>query len=199
MDILLKAILVYPAFCLAVSLLLNKMFKWQLSLLLSVIGFVLTLMVFIPAMSNGFPSVLVFDSAWIPLAGINFKIGLDGISLILVMLTNLTIPLVILSSKNHDYSENNYFHSLVYLMQIGLLGVFTAMDGFLFYVFWEIALIPIYFICGIWGGENKAAVTFKFFIYTVAGSLFMLIGIIYLYLQTPGSHTFDIEAFKALE
>jgi NADH-quinone oxidoreductase subunit M len=70
-------------------------------------------------------------------------------------------------------------------MQAGMLVVFTALDGFLFYVGWEAALIPIYFICALWGGENRIRITIKFFIYTFAGSLFMLVGIIYLYLQTP--------------
>jgi NADH-quinone oxidoreductase subunit M len=83
-------------------------------------------------------------------------------------------------------------------MQMALVGVFMARDGFLFYTFWELALIPIYFICLLWGGENRAKVTFKFFVYTLAGSLFMLIGLIYLYYQTEGAHSFDIqELYKA--
>jgi len=199
MDIVyLKALLLYPALSLAASLLLNKMFKWQLSLLFSVGGLALTLFVLCQCLFGGLPSTVVFNIPWIESLGITFKLGVDGINLILILLTNLSVPLIILSSKDHSFAENNYFHSLVYLMQIGLLGVFTALDGFLFYVFWEVALIPIYFICAIWGGENKLAVTFKFFIYTVVGSLFMLLGIIYLYLQTPGAHSFDIEAFKAV-
>ncbi len=199
MDIVyLKALLLYPAISLAASLLLNKFFKWELSMLFSVGGLALTLFVLFQTLGAGFPSTVVFDIPWVESLGITFKLGVSGISLILILLTNLSIPLIILSSKNHSFSENNYFHSLVYLMQIGLSGVFTALDGFLFYIFWEVALIPIYFICGIWGGENKAAVTFKFFLYTVVGSLFMLIGIIYLYLLTPGVHTFDIEVFKTL-
>lgn len=199
MDIVyLKALLLFPAISLAASLVLNKLFKWELSLLFSLVGLVLTLFVTGSALSGGLPSTVVFDFPWITQAGIHFKLGLDGISLILVLLTNLTIPLVILSSRNREFADNNYFHSLVYLMQIGLIGVFTSLDAFLFYIFWEVALIPIYFICGIWGGENKAQVTFKFFIYTVVGSLFMLVGIIYMYTQTPGVHSFDLEAFKSV-
>lgn len=82
-------------------------------------------------------------------------------------------------------------------MQSGLLVVFTAMDAFLFYIGWEAALIPIYFICAIWGGKNRIKVNMKFFVYTIAGSLFMLLGIIYLYLQNP-SNNFDIQAFYSL-
>jgi NADH-quinone oxidoreductase subunit M len=80
------------------------------------------------------------------------------------------------------------------LMQTGLMGVFLAMDALLFYFFWELALIPAYFLCSQWGGERRIAVTFKFFIYTFTGSILMLVAIIYIYLQTPG-HSFDISAF----
>jgi NADH-quinone oxidoreductase subunit M len=79
-------------------------------------------------------------------------------------------------------------------MQMALIGVFVSLDGFLFYIFWELALIPIYFICLLWGGENRARITFKFFIYTLTGSLLMLGGLIYLYLHTEGVHSFDINA-----
>jgi NADH-quinone oxidoreductase subunit M len=79
-------------------------------------------------------------------------------------------------------------------MQMALVGVFVALDGFLFYLFWEMALIPIYFICLIWGGEDRGRITLKFFIYTLAGSLIMLIGLVYLYFKTAGSHTFEIQA-----
>lgn len=198
MDILLKTILLFPAISLVASLLLNKWFKWQLSLLLSIGGLALTLLALLQSVCSPFPNTVIFDLPWVESVGIQFKLGVDGLNFILILLTNLSIPLIILSSRNHSFSDNNYFHSLVYLMQIGLLGVFTALDAFTFYVFWEVALIPIYFICGIWGGENKAAVTFKFFLYTIIGSLFMLIGIIYLYLQTPGDHSFDIEVLKTV-
>ena len=199
MDIVyLKAVLLFPVISLVASLLLNKLFKWEVSLLFSVLGFVLTCFAILPNLCGGFSSFVVFDYAWIEELGIHFKLGLDGISLILVFLTNLSVPLILLSSRKHEFAQNSYFYSLVFLMQVGLLGVFTSLDAFLFYIFWEVALIPIYFICALWGGENKIAITFKFFIYTVVGSLFMLVGIIYLYLLTPGAHTFDIEAFKAL-
>jgi NADH-quinone oxidoreductase subunit M len=82
-------------------------------------------------------------------------------------------------------------------MQAGLLVVFTALDAFLFYVGWEAALIPIYFICALWGGENRIQVNLKFFVYTIFGSLLMLIAIIFLHLQTPGK-TFAIQDFYAL-
>ncbi|MBL0744882.1 complex I subunit 4 family protein [Chryseolinea lacunae] len=129
---------------------------------------------------------------WIASLGVNFAIGFDGISLLLVLLTTVLVPFIILSSTKHSYSSA--FYGLVLMMQMALIGVFTAMDGFLFYLFWEIALIPIYFICLIWGGEDRGRITLKFFIYTLAGSLLMLVALIYLYFQTPGSHSFEIQA-----
>lgn len=118
---------------------------------------------------------------WITSIGINFAVGMDGISILLVLLTTFLVPLIILTSNNRPYS----FYGLILIMQMALVGVFTALDGFLFYIFWEMALIPIYFICLIWGGNGSGRITLKFFIYTLAGSLFMLAGLVYLYFQTP--------------
>ncbi|MGI4804416.1 MAG: complex I subunit 4 family protein [Janthinobacterium lividum] len=139
----------------------------------------------------------VIDYPWIADFGIHFKAGVDGISLITVILTTVLVPLIILSTFKHQYSNPSAFYALILFMQTGLLLVFTAMDAFLFYVGWEVALIPIYFICALWGGENRIKVTIKFFIYTFAGSLFMLLGIIYLHLQTPDK-SFDIQAIYNL-
>lgn len=143
----------------------------------------------------------ITDLPWIPDAGIHFKVGIDGISMLLVLLTALLVPFIILSSAKHEYKNASVFYSLILFMQMALIGVFVALDGFLFYIFWELALIPIYFICLLWGGENRAKITLKFFIYTLTGSLFMLVAFIYLYLNTEvhyGSnivlHSFDINA-----
>jgi NADH-quinone oxidoreductase subunit M len=134
---------------------------------------------------------------WIADLGINFHAGIDGISLLVVLLTNLLVPIIILSSYNHEYKNPAAFYALILFMQTGLLLVFTALDAFLFYIGWEAALIPIYFICAIWGGKDRIRINMKFFVYTIAGSLFMLMGIIYLYLQNP-AHNFNIQAFYAL-
>jgi len=134
---------------------------------------------------------------WIQQLGINFHAGIDGISMITVILTNVLMPLIILSSFKHEYKNASAFYALILFMQSGLLLVFTALDGFLFYIGWEAALIPIYFICAMWGGKDRIKVNMKFFVYTIAGSLFMLLGIIYLYLQNPAKN-FDINAFYAL-
>lgn len=135
---------------------------------------------------------------WIPEAGIAFSIGMDGISLLMVFLTTFLVPLIILASFPHSYKSPAAFYALILLMQTGLIGVFVSQDAFLFYFFWELALIPIYFIAAVWGGERRIAVTFKFFLYTIIGSLFMLVGFIYLYFQTPGQHSSDINAFYQL-
>ena len=142
-----------------------------------------------------------FNMPWITSLGLNFSVGLDGISLLLVLLTTVLTPFIILSSIGNTYHSPITFYGLILVMQSALVGVFAARDGLLFYLFWEMALIPIYFICLIWGGENRGRITLKFFIYTLAGSLFMLIALVYLYLHTP-NRTFDIlalyEAGRAL-
>src|SRR5687768_2022157 len=139
----------------------------------------------------------VINHPWIESLGVGFYIGIDGISLLLVLLTTVLTPLVVLSSFKQQYENAASFYGLVLFMEMALIGVFCALDGFLFYIFWEMALIPIYFICLRWGGVNRGPVTLKFFIYTLAGSLIMLIGLLYLYFQTPGDHSFSIQALYA--
>ncbi len=167
-----------------------------ISTVISVASLVLTLFIaanFIPDASTQFEANL----PWITDLGIRFHAGIDGISMLVVLLTNLLIPIIILSSYKHEYKNPAAFYALILFMQTGLLLVFTAMDAFLFYIGWEAALIPIYFICAFWGGQDRIRINMKFFVYTIAGSLFMLMGIIYLYLQNPADN-FDIQAFYAL-
>lgn len=137
------------------------------------------------------------DYPWLLSLGARFQAGIDGISMVLVLLTNGLIPLIILAGFKHDYKNPGAFYGLILFMQSGLLVVFTALDAFLFYVGWEAALIPIYFICAVWGGENRVKVNIKFFIYTIAGSLVMLLGIIYLSQQTSAK-VFELQAFYNL-
>jgi len=134
------------------------------------------------------------NQPWITSLGLSFSVAIDGISLLLVLLTTVLVPFIILSSFKNEYDKPATFYGLILMMQMALIGVFTARDGLLFYLFWEAALIPIYFICLIWGGEDRGRITLKFFIYTLAGSLFMLVALVYLYFLTPGVHTFDIQA-----
>ncbi|MCU0415891.1 MAG: NADH-quinone oxidoreductase subunit M [Cytophagaceae bacterium] len=134
---------------------------------------------------------------WISNLNIEYYVGMDGISLVLVLLTVLLLPVILITGLLSKLKDTAAFYSLALLMQSALIGVFTAKDVFLFYIFWELALLPIYFICLQWGDENRKATTFKFFIYTLVGSLFMLVAIIYLYLQTP-DHSYSMESLYSL-
>ena len=127
--------------------------------------------------------------------GIEFKLGLDGLSMLLILLTTFLIPLIIYSTFGGGIQRRNSFYALILLMEMALIGVFTTTDVLLFYIFWEIALIPIFFISALWGGQNARNITFKFFMYTLVGGLFMLAAIVYLYVQTPAPHSFAFSEF----
>jgi len=131
------------------------------------------------------------------LLGISLRFGIDGISLLLILLTAFLTPLIILASLRHEYKTPSAFYGLILLMEMAFMGVFSACDGIIFYIFWELALIPAWFICAVWGGNDRIRITFKFFIYTFTGSLFMLVTLIYLYLRTPIPHSFGIMALYA--
>ncbi|TAH38387.1 MAG: NADH-quinone oxidoreductase subunit M [Bacteroidetes bacterium] len=135
---------------------------------------------------------------WVQGLGISYHVGMDGISLLLVLLTTFLLPLIILSSFQHKHKNPGLFYFLILVMQSALLGVFVSLDAFLFYVFWELALIPIYLICLVWGGKDRVRITLKFFIYTLFGSLLMLVALIWLWTQTPGNHSFELSSFYAL-
>ncbi|MEP7252433.1 MAG: NADH-quinone oxidoreductase subunit M [Ginsengibacter sp.] len=137
---------------------------------------------------------------WLPYLGSSFYVGLDGMGHLLTFLTAFTLPLIFTATYKSQFKNPGSFYALMLLSQAGLMGVFVAMDALVFYFFWELALIPVYFLCSRWGGERRIQATFKFFIYTFAGSLLMLIGIIYLYLHTPAvtalaDHSFSLRAF----
>ncbi|MCB0573901.1 MAG: NADH-quinone oxidoreductase subunit M [Saprospiraceae bacterium] len=139
------------------------------------------------------------DLPWVAGAGIHFRLGMDGISLLMVLLTNLLAPLIVLSSYGRAMENESRYYGLVLMMLGALNGVFLALDGLVFYVFYELALIPIYFICAIWGGQDRIRITLKFFIYTFIGSLFMLVSLLYVYLQTPGEHSFAWDALMRVQ
>ena len=135
---------------------------------------------------------------WSHFMGTQFSLGFDGISLIMILLTNLLFPFIILSGFTRAHIKIPVLNFLILFTQSALLGVFLAQNAFLFYIFWELTLIPVYFILLLWGGENRRAITLKFFIYTLTGSLFLLFGIIYLFTLTPGTHTTDFVVFNQL-
>lgn len=141
---------------------------------------------------------LTYDAHWIPSLNAHFSLQLNGMSKMLCLLNSISLPIIFTSIYNSNYKNSHQFYALMLLMQAGIMGVFLANDALLFYFFWELALIPAYFLCSIWGGEKRIQVTFKFFIYTFVGSLIMLLGLIYLYLQTPGIHSFAYNDFLQL-
>ena len=135
-----------------------------------------------------------FNAPWIPVLNAQFLLHADGLAKILVLLTAISFPAIIIATSQNQPKQKNIFLSLLLFTQSGLMGVFLAGDALLFYFFWELALIPVYFLSSIWGGEKRIAVTFKFFIYTFLGSLMMLIGIIYVYMHTS-DQSFLIQSF----
>jgi len=140
----------------------------------------------------------VISVPWLAQWGIRYAIGLDGISLFMVLLSTIIMPLAVLSGFNSITQREKLYYGLLLALLTGMLGVFLALDMFLFYVFWEMMLIPMYFIIGIWGGKNRLYAATKFFIYTMAGSLLMLVAIIIMMFQTvkvTGQPTFAYEAF----
>jgi NADH-quinone oxidoreductase subunit M len=129
----------------------------------------------------------VASAPWIRSWGINFTVGLDGIGLVLLLLTTFLMPLVILGSWTSIRDKTPSFYALLLVLTTGMLGVFVALDLFLFYIMWEVMLVPMYFIIGIWGGERRIYASIKFFIYTMFGSLLMLVGILYLGFHVGGA------------
>ena len=142
------------------------------------------------------PGDLHADLPWLPQLGSSFNVGLDGMGQVLCLLTAIAFPVIFIATYNATYKNANRFYALMLLSQAGLMGVFVAMDALVFYFFWELALIPVYFLSSIWGGEKRIAATFKFFIYTFAGSLLMLIGIINIYYLAHES--FSLKVWREL-
>jgi NADH-quinone oxidoreductase subunit M len=141
-------------------------------------------------------------ASWIPTLGVNYHIGIDGISLLLVMLTTVIGPLAILSSWNAVQDRTKEYYAMFLLQQTGMIGVFISLDFFLFFVFWEMVLVPMYFIIGVWGGPRKLYAAIKFFLYTLAGGALMLLGILTLYFQHFKQfhfYTFEISRLMMLD
>lgn len=141
---------------------------------------------------------------WLKYLGNSFSIGMDGTARMLTLLTAIAFPIIFIGTSKNTYKNASAFNGLMLLTQSGLMGVFCATDAMLFYFFWELALVPVYFLASKWGGERSIQATFKFFVYTFTGSLLMLTGIIYVYLHTGArvfddgtvaSHSFSLNAF----
>ncbi|HEX6915319.1 MAG TPA: NADH-quinone oxidoreductase subunit M [Chitinophagaceae bacterium] len=144
------------------------------------------------------PANLNYDTAWLPSLGSRFTVGLDGMGQMLCLLNAIAMPVIFAATYKNHYQNPGAFYGLMLLTQAGMMGVFASFDVLLFYFFWELALIPAYFLCSQWGGEKRIAVTFKFFVYTFVGSLLMLVGILYLYYRTPDL-SFSMQSFYSLK
>ncbi|HEX2661990.1 MAG TPA: NADH-quinone oxidoreductase subunit M [Candidatus Acidoferrum sp.] len=139
--------------------------------------------------------------SWIPSIGARYHLGIDGISLLLVMLTTFLGMIAILSSWSAIHQRTKEYYILLLLLQTGMIGVFVSLDFFLFYVFWEVMLVPMYFLIGVWGSDRRLYAAIKFFLYTLAGSVVMLLAILALYFYAPvapgGTRTFDVPTLLA--
>ena len=140
------------------------------------------------------------DAAWIPQWGARFTLGLDGVALMLVLLTTILMPLAVLGSWTSIRVKTHSYYALLLILTTGMLGVFMALDLVLFYVMWEVMLIPMYLIIGIWGGQRRLYASLKFFLYTMVGSLLMLVAILWLGIQAGdgGPPVFSYDAILAM-
>lgn len=170
-------------FALALGFTPNNLVR-PVSLALGLLHFAFSLLLFRhfdPSLSS---LQLVEQAPWIPTLGLSYFLGIDGISFWLVLLTTFLTPVVVLGSWSAITEKVRFFHVSLFLLLTAMLGTFLAMDAILFYVFFEASLIPMYFMIGVWGGKRKLYATIKFFIYTMFGSLFMLLAIIFLIFMT---------------
>lgn len=165
----------------------------SVALCVSIIDFALSVPLFFAYTPTTAEPQLVEKYSWIPSLGVEYYLGVDGLSLLLVLLTTFLTPLCIGISWNDIKKKTREYYALFLMLETGILGVFVSLDLFLFYLFWEVMLIPMYFLIGIWGGPNRIYASVKFFLYTIAGSLLMLVAILFLY-NRHGSDTFNIFA-----
>ena len=201
----LSILLLFPtAVALIIFILFNRKRKILIKtvgLIAAIVNFLLSLPLFF-AFNNNNAGMQFFEKVqWIKSLGISYHLGIDGISLLLVLLTTFLTPIVLLSSWRSIEHKIKEYTICMLLLETGMLGVFMSLDLILFYVFWEFTLIPMYFIIGIWGGERRVYAAIKFFIYTMVGSLLMLVAIIALYFihqRLTGVATFDIMIISKL-
>ncbi len=168
--------------------------KW-LSLLISIVTFILSIPLFINFDKTTARMQFVEAYEWVPSWGIKYAIGVDGISVLFVLLSTILTVLCIMVSWKGIKEKTKEFYSALLLIEGAMIGVFCSLDMFLFYIFWEAMLIPMYLLIGVWGGPNRVYAAIKFFLYTLVGSVLMLVGIIVLYLNTG---SFDILRMMAI-
>jgi NADH-quinone oxidoreductase subunit M len=203
---LLSVLIFFPAFGAAALLLLrgdDELWIRRLTFIVSVVEFVFSLFLLraVPINAPGYS--LVEFGHWISSPPINYHLGVDGISMFLVILTTFLTPICVLASWHGVHHRIKEFHVMLLLLEVGVVGVFLSLDLFLFFLFWEIMLIPMAFLIGIWGHERRIYAAVKFVLYTMAGSILMLVGIVWLYnVSIPytvnNTGTFDLVQIQAL-
>jgi NADH-quinone oxidoreductase subunit M len=178
----------------------RNLIRWA-SFITAIITFLISLPLYFMFDATTWNMQFVEHIPWVKAFGVSYHMGIDGISILLVLLTTFLSPLAILSTWTAVTERvKGYMISLLFL-EIGMLGVFCALDFFLFYVFWEVMLIPMYFIIGIWGGPRRIYAAVKFFIYTMSGSVLMLIAIlslVFLQFKATGEYTFNILTYHEI-
>jgi len=177
---ILHLLLALPLLAVVPVLLAPAALARRIALVATTLEFVLSLGLWWAVDTSSGTLQLTVSIPWIKAWGISYALGIDGISLTMVLLTTLLMPLCVLGSWNYITERERGYYAMLLTLLTGVLGVFVATDLFLFYVFWEVMLIPMYFIIGIWGGKNRLYATIKFFLFTMAGSLLMLVAILVL-------------------
>ena len=197
MDHILSIVLLTPLAGLLVLLFIPSSNARAIKLwanIISLVGFLVSLpLVF--QFDPGKDFQFVEKAAWIPSLGASYHLGIDGLGLLLVMLTTLIGFIAVLSSWNAIHERLKEYYAFFLVLQTGMLGVFMSLDFLLFFVFWESVLVPMYFIIALWGGQRRGYASIKFMVYTLAGSVLMFLGILYLYAQHLsqfGTPSFDI-------
>jgi NADH-quinone oxidoreductase subunit M len=174
----------------------NADYARQLSLVIAVLTFLVTLPLYTGFHAGSYAMQFVEDHPWIDAFHVRYRLGIDGISLLLILLTSFSTVLVVISAWRVIERKVAQYFAAFLVMEGLMIGVFSALDGILFYVFWEAMLVPMFLIIGLWGGPNRVYATIKFFLYTFLGSVLMLVALIYLYFQ---SNSFDILAWQDLK
>ena len=196
---LLSLVVFFPALAaLGILFFVNKKDEGRIRWLANIaafIGFLLSLPLWFAFDASGPQFQFGERYSWIPSIGVEYNIAMDGISLLLILMTTLLGFIAILSSWKAVTERVKQYYVFLLFLQTGMLGVFVALDFFLFYVFWEVMLVPMYFLIGVWGGARKLYAAIKFFLYTLVGSVLMLLGILALYFAhhaATGEYTFDL-------
>ncbi len=177
---------------------LSLLFKGNNAKWVGMFGAISTLAIALVGTYTTDTQLLSFDSTWMPDLGSRFSIAFDGMNKMLCLLTAIALPIIFSATWHQSESNQKNYHGLMLLTQAGLMGVFLSMDCLLFYFFWELALIPAYFLCSLAGGEKRIKTVFKFFVYTFLGSLLLLIGILIIYFK-GGDHSFAWESMKQVK